>query len=142
MGMIGFILTGHGAFPNGMLESVQLITGEIKHVKVVPFREDQDKLSQDLEQAITEVDNGSGVVCFTDLAGGTPFNVSSKLAARRNDVKVIGGTNSPMLLSAVFQREEELDVFVGNILKEGKNNIKEFKLKSPKENATEEQDGI
>ena len=139
--MIGLILTGHGSFPSGMLESVQLITGEIKQIKVIPFEEDQEKLSKQIEEAINEVNTGSGVVCFTDLAGGTPFNVSSKLAALRDDVRVIGGTNSPMLLSAVFQRELELDSFVDNILKEGKENIKEFKLKPTKVHQ-EVEDGI
>ena len=139
--MIGLILTGHGSFPSGMLESVQLITGEIKQIKVIPFEEDQDKLSKQIEEAINEVNTGLGVVCFTDLAGGTPFNVSSKLAALRDDVRVIGGTNSPMLLSAVFQRELGLNSFVENILKEGKENIKEFKLK-PTKFHQEVEDGI
>jgi len=138
--MIGLVLTGHGAFPNGMLESIQLITGEIDQIKVIPFENDQNKLHEELEKAIEEVDNGEGVVCFTDLAGGTPFNVSSKLAAERENVRVIGGTNSPMLLSAVFQRESDLNSFVELVLAEGKNNIKEFKMKTVKEQETN--DGI
>src|SRR5699024_10980424 len=132
---------GHGSFPSGMLESVQLITGEIKQIKVIPFEEDQDKLSKQIEEAINEVNTGLGVVGFTDLAGGTPFNVSSKLAALRDDVRVIGGTNSRMLVSAVFQRQLELDSLVENILKEGKENIKEFKLK-PTKFHQEVEDGI
>lgn len=139
--MIGLIITGHGTFPNGMLESVQLIAGEIKQIKVIPFEDDQDILSEKLDSAIKEVDTGSGVVCFTDLAGGTPFNVSSKLAAKKENIRVIGGTNSPMLLSAVFQRELELDSFVEIVLKEGKDNIKEFKLNSTKDHQ-ENEDGI
>lgn len=139
--MIGLIITGHGTFPNGMLESVQLIVGEIKQIKVIPFEDDQDMLSEQLVSAIKEVDTGSGVVCFTDLAGGTPFNVSSKLAVKKENIRVIGGTNSPMLLSAVFQRELELDSFVKTVLKEGKDNIKEFKLNSTKEHQ-EDENGI
>lgn len=139
--MIGIILTGHGSFPSGMLESIQLITGEIKQIKVIPFEEDQDILNEQLKQAMDDVDSGSGVVCFTDLAGGTPFNVSSKLAAQKENVRVIGGTNSPMLLSAVFQRELELDSFVDKAIEEGKNNIKEFEMKSSK-SQQEEEDGI
>src|SRR5699024_8634849 len=110
-----------------MLESVQLITGEIKQIKVIHFEEDQDKLSKQIEEAINEVNNGIVVICFTDLAGGIQFNVNSKLAAIRDDVRVIGGTNSQMLLSEIFQSELGLNSFVENILKEGKENIKEFK---------------
>lgn len=139
--MIGLVLTGHGAFPTGMLESIQLITGVMDQIKVIPFEDDQDKLSADIEKAIEAVDSGQGVVCFTDLAGGTPFNVSSRLAAQKDNVRVIGGTNSPMLLSVAFQRELELDAFVELALTEGKNNIKAFELKKTKEQ-TNDDDGI
>src|SRR5699024_4292505 len=138
--MIGLVYTGHGAFTYGMLEYIQLITGEIDQIKVIPFENDQNKLHEELEKAIEEVDNGDGVVCFTDLAGGTPFNVSSKLAAERENVRVIGGTNSPMLLSAVFQRESDLNSFVELVLAEGTNNIKECRIETVKEQ--ESNDGI
>ncbi|MTW84414.1 PTS fructose transporter subunit IIA [Virgibacillus dakarensis] len=127
--MIGMILTGHGSFPDGMLTSVQLITGEVKQVEVIPFEEDQEKLQAELEKAIDKVDTGSGVVCFADLAGGTPFNVCSRLAATKGNVRVIGGTNSPMLLSGIFQRDLPIDEFVEKVLVEGKENIKQFKVK-------------
>jgi len=126
--LIGIVLTGHGSFPNGLLESVQLITGEVQLVRVIPFEEDQDKLYSELEKAFVELDTGSGVVCFADLAGGTPFNVSSRIAATKENVRVIGGTNSPMLLSSFFQRGLDLDSFVEKSLQDGKENIKQFEL--------------
>lgn len=126
--MIGLVLTGHGSFPNGVYDSIQLIAGDIENIRTVPFEEDEVKLRKDLETAISEVNIGKGVVCFTDLAGGTPFNVSSKIASALEDVRVIGGTNSPMLLSAVFQRDSDLESFVASALKEGQDNIKAFKV--------------
>lgn len=127
--MIGIVLTGHGAFPTGMLESVELITGKVKQIEVIPFEEDKDKLEKEINQAIENVNTDSGVVCFADLAGGTPFNVCSSIAATREDVRVIGGTNSPMLLSGMFQRELPIDEFIEKVLKEGKDNIKQFEMK-------------
>lgn len=138
--LIGIILTGHGFFPKGILESVQLIAGEVKQVQSIPFEEDADKLELDIENAIQEVDTGSGVVCFTDLAGGTPFNVCSRLAAVNKNVRVIGGTNSPMLLSGLFIREMNLDEYVEKVMEEGKNNIKCFEKKERQE--VEETGGI
>ncbi|WP_440897558.1 PTS sugar transporter subunit IIA [Amphibacillus sp. Q70] len=126
--MIGLVLTGHGSFSSGVYDSIRLIAGDIENIRMVPFEEDEVKLEQDLETAIAEVNMGKGVVCFTDLAGGTPFNVSSKIASALEDVKVIGGTNSPMLLSAIFQRDSDLESFVSSALKEGQDNIKEFKV--------------
>lgn len=138
--MIGIVLTGHGSFPNGILQSVQLIAGEVKQVEVIPFEEDQDKLQEALTEAIDNVDTGSGVVCFADLAGGTPFNVSSRIAASKENVRVIGGINSPMLLSGVFQRELAIDQFVEKVLLDGKENIKQFELKQKQ--VPDEVDGI
>ncbi|WP_106496230.1 PTS sugar transporter subunit IIA [Lentibacillus sp. Marseille-P4043] len=138
--MIGIVLTGHGSFPNGILQSVQLITGEVKQVEVIPFEEDQAKLQTELEKAIDKVNTGSGVVCFADLAGGTPFNVCSRLAATKESVRVIGGTNSPMLLSGLFQRELSVDEFVEKALMEGKENIKQFGIKQKQ--AVDDADGI
>lgn len=134
------MLTGHGEFPHGMLESIQLIAGEVKNIEVIPFKEDQDKLEQSLRQAIQNVDTGSGVVCFADLAGGTPFNVSSRIAAEQDNVQVIGGINTPLLLSAIFQREQPLEAFVDKVIYDGKENIKKFEPK--KKAVSEEADGI
>lgn len=141
--MIGMVITGHGSFPNGMHESVKLISGEIKQLQVIPFENNQDKLEQDLEAAISESDTGEGVVVFADLAGGTPFNVSSRLAATKDNVRVIGGVNSPMLISALFQRELPLDDFVDLVIKEGKENIKPFTINKERNmNVNEDMDGI
>lgn len=138
--MIGIVVTGHGGFPNGILESVQLIAGKTEKIDVIPFHEDSEKLRTDLEKAISKVDSGKGVVCFTDLAGGTPFNVSGMIAATREDVRVIGGTNSPMLLSALFKRNLSLDEFTSTAIQEGKDSIKLFKIKKKEVKSCE--DGI
>lgn len=139
--MIGFVLTGHGFFPEGILQSVQLITGEISQVKAVPFHEDTNKLQDELEDAIVEMDTGFGVVCFADLAGGTPFNICSRIAVKRDAIRVIGGANSPMLLSGLYQREQDLDTFVETVVQEGKDNIKPFEMKQ-KETMSQNTDGI
>lgn len=141
--MIGFVITGHGSFPEGILQSVELITGKVAQVQTVTFKTDTDKLHHDLDAAMTEVDTGDGVVCFADLAGGTPFNVCSKIAVNKDNVRVIGGTNSPMLLSGVFQRESAADDFVDAVIQEGKDNIKAFERKQEKKDSYEtDSDGI
>ncbi|GAA0591475.1 PTS sugar transporter subunit IIA [Virgibacillus siamensis] len=138
--MIGIVLTGHGSFPQGMLDAVELITGRVKQADVIKFEEDKDKLEKDIEAAIENVDTGNGVVCFADLAGGTPFNVCAGIAAAKENVKVIGGTNSPMLLSGMFQRESPIDDFVDSVIQEGKDNIKQFEMKQKQ--AASEEEGI
>ncbi|MGN7395571.1 PTS sugar transporter subunit IIA [Peribacillus frigoritolerans] len=125
--MIGIVLTGHSSFPNGIFESVQLIAGEIKQVEVIPFEVDVTIFEQVVKKAIDKVETGAGVVCFTDLAGGTPFNVCSRIASGKENIRVVAGTNLPMLLSGIFHRELSLDAFIDKMIKDGKENIKEFK---------------
>lgn len=127
--MIGIILTGHGSFPIGMLESAKLIVGEVNNIEAVPFYKDLEKFKSTMLKAIEKVDTDSGVVCFTDLPGGSTFNVCSKIALDRDNVIVIGGTNLPMLLSALFQRGLEMNEFIDKILSRGKNNIIAFEKK-------------
>ncbi|WP_171046274.1 PTS sugar transporter subunit IIA [Lentibacillus cibarius] len=139
--MIGIILTGHGSFPEGLLKSVELIAGEVKQIEVIPFEEDKDSLECNIKDALKRVDTGSGVVCFTDLAGGTPFNVASAMSSTHDNVHVVGGTNSPMLLSGLFQRELAVNEFVELVMNEGKENIKQFEVKE-KRQPTKDVDGI
>lgn len=127
--MIGIVITGHGSFPKGILESLHLIAGDVENLVMVPFEDDPVELETSLQQAIEQVDSDSGVVCFADLAGGTPFNVSSRIAAYKDDLRVIGGTNLPMILSCLFKRNQPLDDFVKTALNEGKENIKAFEIK-------------
>lgn len=46
-----------------------------------------------------------GILILTDIAGGSPFNVSLKLKLTRTEaIEVIGGTNLPVLLEAYLSR--------------------------------------
>lgn len=45
-------------------------------------------------------------VSFVDIFGGSPSNAVMKLMNTRPGVKAITGVNAPMLLEAVFSREE------------------------------------
>lgn len=138
--MIGIIISGHGSYPIGILESVQLIAGKQPKVRAITFKENVEELEKALEKAISEVDTGSGVVCFTDLAGGTPFNICSKLAVKNPQVRVIGGANAPMILSSLFLREMDVNEFVSKVIEEGKENIKSFAIKAKE--TVQESEGI
>lgn len=138
--MIGFIVTGHGKFAEGLFNSVELIMGEIAQAEVISFEEDVEDLTNKVTDAIESLDSGDGVICFTDLAGGTPFNVCSKLASGKENVRVIGGTNSPMLLTGLMQRETDIDAAVQQMIHEGKDAIKAFQLN--KSSPSESSDGL
>ncbi|MEG6573264.1 MAG: PTS fructose transporter subunit IIA [Caldibacillus debilis] len=126
--MIGFLICGHGFFAEGVYSSVQLISGKQSNIQIVNFLEGDslERLKEKILTAISKLETENGIVCFTDLPGGTPFNVCSSLAASDANILVIGGINVPMLLSSLFIREKNLKEFADIVIKEGSENIKIF----------------
>jgi PTS system ascorbate-specific IIA component len=62
-------------------------------------------------EAISRLNDGSGVLVITDVMGGTPSNCTLALADA-GSVEVIAGISLPMLLRALTYRHDTLDVVV------------------------------
>ncbi|MGY3778053.1 PTS galactosamine/N-acetylgalactosamine transporter subunit IIA [Isobaculum melis] len=129
--MIGMVLSGHGNFATGVYSSVQLIAGAQEQFEAIDFTEDlsSEELTKKIQAAVAKVDTGSGVLIVTDIAGGTPFNVSSKLTAEVANLAVVAGTNVAMLLEILFMRNQALETFSDQAITAGINGIKKFSLK-------------
>lgn len=109
--MVGFILTGHGQFAPGLASAIAMVAGDQPAFTVVPFEGDQAaSYGEDLRAAITAMrEECDGVLVFTDLLGGTPFNQSMMIAQDVDNVEVLTGTNLPMVIELLFLR--------GNVLR-------------------------
>ena len=110
--MIGFILTGHGHFSNGLKSALDMIAGPQEAFEIVPFEETEagaygDKLREAVRDMRAKTD---GVLVFCDLMGGTPFNQSMMITAEQDNVSVVAGTNLPMLIDIVMARTPESSV--------------------------------
>jgi len=102
--MIGIIVAAHGEFSVGIRSAVTLIAGEQKQFETVPLREGDsiEMCKESLQARVREVDDGEGVIIFTDLFGATPANVAAYSA--KEDVIVIAGVNLPMILEILAVR--------------------------------------
>ena len=91
--MVGFILTGHGQFAPGLASAIAMVAGDQPAFTVVPFEGDQAaSYGEDLRAAITAMRaECDGVLVFTDLLGGTPFNQSMMIAQDVDNVEVLTG---------------------------------------------------
>ncbi|MBO0480603.1 PTS sugar transporter subunit IIA [Vagococcus fluvialis] len=110
--MINAIVTGHGEFSLGMVNALEMIAGEQEGMKAIPFyNEDSMENYQDkMNEALEDISTGtSHTIIFTDLKGGTPFNVSMLLTTQEDNVSVVGGTNLPILLEFIGKRWTEGD---------------------------------
>lgn len=106
--MIGVVITGHILFASGIESAIKAVVGQAEQVAFVDFKEEYspNQLKEKIENAITTVDSGEGVIILTDLFGGTPSNVCSGLLQERTNLEVVCGVNLPIAITAVLEREE------------------------------------
>lgn len=124
--MIGILILSHGEMARGMIHSLNFLYGQAEGLRALCLYPEHSPTEFDamLADAVAEVDQGDGVLIFTDINGGTPANRALLLAAARADVEVIAGMNLPLLLAAVSSREFcSLPQLVEELLEEAKLSI-------------------
>ncbi len=108
--MVGIIVTGHGTFGSGISSGVKLIAGEQEHYEFVDFlpEDSLDALSEKLEAAAEKLADSDSILILTDIAGGSPFNVSCKMKlAGQREIEVVGGVSLPVLLEVCMTRDAD-----------------------------------
>lgn len=144
--MIGFILTGHGQFSNGLKSALDMIAGPQQAFEIVPFEEAGageygDKLREAVKAMRAETD---GVLVFCDLMGGTPFNQSMMITAEQDNISVVAGTNLPMLIDIVMSRTEDstIEDLVSEAVEVGKEGVCHMALTAGSDDEDEDGEGI
>ncbi|MBO0454918.1 PTS sugar transporter subunit IIA [Candidatus Enterococcus murrayae] len=107
--MVNLVVISHGAFCEGLLDSLEMIAGDTFGVKAVPLipGESPESYRKKLAAVLSGFeDKESGSIIFSDIAGGTPFQSAAYLS---KDFKIglISGMNMPMLLSLALGRTDE-----------------------------------
>lgn len=111
--MIGFILTGHGHFADGIKSALDMVAGDQEAFEIVPFEGSAAATyGDDLRAAITKMrgECEEGVIVFVDLLGGTPFNQSMMIANDVDKLEIVTGSNLPMIIELLFARAGATDV--------------------------------
>ena len=142
--MIGLVVTGHANFGTGITSSVNLIAGEQEAYKAVDFLPtySTEDLTREITKALDELKDCEGVIIFTDLMGGTPFNVSAQLGHGKDNIRIVAGTNLPMLVEIVMSRKfmDDLDELVDSVLETGKEQVTKYEFKQVVQDTSD--DGI
>lgn len=142
--MIGLLVTGHANFGSGITSSVNLIAGEqesYQYVDFLPSYSTED-LTREITKALDELKECEGIIIFTDLMGGTPFNVSAQIGHGKENIRIVAGTNLPMLVEIVMSRKfmDDLDGLVESVLETGKEQVMKYEFKQVVQEESE--DGI
>ena len=129
--MVGILLVTHGDFAEGIKNSTELIVGKLEKFTALGLYQGDsiDDFNKKVLNYVIELDDGNGVLVFSDLYCATPFNstVVNNTELKGHNYRSISGVNLPMLIEALTCRDnmnlEELSEYVMDI---GKNGIKEL----------------
>jgi mannose/fructose-specific phosphotransferase system component IIA len=106
----GVVLVSHGAFAEGLLDGLEMLMGPQAGVETVSleYGMGQEEMLGEIERCLNRLKGYPRVLIVADLAGGTPANVSSGLAARNPACQLVSGTNLAFLCEVMTVRD--LDV--------------------------------
>ena len=106
--MIGMVLVTHGRLAQGFVAATEHVVGPQDQVRAISIGPDDDmeQRRQDILDAVSDVETGSGVILLTDMFGGTPSNLAISVMEKAN-VEVIAGINLPMLIKLASMRGED-----------------------------------
>ena len=97
--MIGLVLVTHGRLAEEFVAATEHVVGRQLNTRAVCIGADDDMevRRKDILAAISEVDDGHGVILLTDMFGGTPSNLAISVMPQ-GQIEVIAGVNLPMLV--------------------------------------------
>ena len=122
--MIGIVIVAHGGLAQEYLSAAENIVGfnpNVKAVSIFPSDNVSEKQEQ-IKLALSEVEDGAGVVIVTDMHGSTPANLALK-ASKGLNCKVLFGANLPLLVKLIKVRNLPSSSAVGLALDAGKKYI-------------------
>ncbi len=106
--MIGLVLVTYGRLAEEMISATEHVVGAQRNIRAICIGPDDDmeQRRSDIVQAVSEVDDGDGVILLIDMFGGTPSNLAISIMDKPN-VEIIAGVNLPMLIKLASARESE-----------------------------------
>lgn len=144
--MIGLIVTGHGHFATGLKSALALLGGEPSDFVAVDFPDGDttEDLVAKLTAALDELAGCEGVLVCCDLLGGSPFKAAVVLAQGRDDVRVIAGTNLPLLVETHLTRAgfDSVDALADAAIASGHASLVKFEMPAGANDDDDEDDDI
>ncbi len=118
MHMNRVILASHGGLSAGMLDTVQMIMGDLPNVcAVATTRDETESIAQKTGRLLDSFPAGDAVYILTDVLNGSVNNDMLSLVAKYPDITVICGMNACLVLSIADAEEpltrEELNDILG-----------------------------
>ena len=123
--MVGLIIATHGNTSEELVKSAEMFSGPLDGCRTWSLNpgDNIEEGEKELEAYVEQLDEGDGILIMTDLFGGTPSNLTLKIAMKRN-VGILTGVNLPMLIQFISDRESNtLDQLIAGCMEMGRNGI-------------------
>ena len=97
--MVAILILTHGRMAEELLIAGRTIMGELNGFEALTLDWDDslDAARTKVEGALGRIDRGEGVLILTDIFGGTPSNVATKLMVPGR-IEVVSGVYLPMVV--------------------------------------------
>jgi len=108
--MIGLLIVTHCDLGKEFLKAAEFIVGRMEAVDVVSITQtlESKEIHKMIEDKISELNQGKGVIILTDMFGGTPSNLSLSFLDDKM-VEVLTGVNLPMVI-AIAQNRSDMEL--------------------------------
>lgn len=135
-----FLIASHGTFADGILNSVELITGKHNNIWTInAYINENEDIKDQITNAINSITLDDELVVVTDIFGGSVNNEFMKLLNDKR-IHLVAGLNLPLLIELVTMNEVEKDTvkLVKTALCNAKSSIKYCNLELRKEEADDD----
>ena len=106
--MIGLLLVSHRHLAEEMKAVMEHVVGPQDLVETVCIfpTDDMEQCRLEIQEKITSLNKGDGVIVLTDMFGGTPSNLAISIMNQDN-IEVLAGMNLPMLIKLAQVRSAQ-----------------------------------
>lgn len=100
--MVTILVLTHGPLCHALLDTSAMILGDVGEATALSFQpgEGPEDLTAKLELIVATAAQDGGLLCLTDLQGGTPARVAASLVPMSH-LDVVCGVNLPMVLEVL-----------------------------------------
>ncbi len=117
----------HGRLAPELLAAARVISGDFEMFEALAldWSDSYDEAHSKLEEVLARLDEGKGILIFTDVLGGTPFNVAMAFRAPGR-IEIVSGVNLPMVvrLGCLLTDDMELSELANWIRDKGRSSIR------------------
>ena len=120
--MIGILLITHGSLGESLINcATHVLNKQPLELEALPVTGLDDPTTVVLLKArarVQALEAGSGVLILSDMYGGTPSNLASKLVIP-GKIEAVAGVNLPMLIRVLTYRDRDLQTIVTKAISGG-----------------------